>query len=131
MTAEAAATAVGIVACRGCCCGTDAKVPGADHEAQLDRLRDFADRNPGTATVRPSPCLGPCEYANVVVARPSRLGRSRGGRPVWLGLVDDYALELVQEWARAGGPGIAELPDALQLHQISRPRAGTPAAPAG
>lgn len=48
-------------------------------------------------------------------------GRRAGGRPVWLGLVDDYALDLLQDWLHRGGPGLAALPDLLALQQFPRP----------
>lgn len=117
-----ASTTVGVVVCRGCCCGSPAKDPATDHEAQLERLHRFAFDNPSDVTVRTTLCLGPCEYANIIVVRPSPVGRLRGGRPVWFGLVDDYALNKLQAWVAGGGPGLAGLPDELQLHEISRPR---------
>ena len=112
----------GIVLCRGCCCGSVAKRPHVDHAAALARLEAFATTHAQVAAVRTSECLGPCEQADVVVVRPSPEGRRRGGRPVWFGLVDEYALELLTEWVGAGGPGIAPVPDLLVLHRIERPR---------
>jgi (2Fe-2S) ferredoxin len=103
-----------IVVCRDCCCGT-AKVAG-DHAAQTARLR-------AEAPVRVSECLDVCDQANVVVVRPSSAGRAAGGRPVWLGLVNDpAATEDIVAWVRAGGPGIAPLPDILDLYTFTPPR---------
>lgn len=106
-----------IVVCRDCCCGT-AKVAG-DHAAQTARLR-------AEAPVRVSECLDVCDQANVVVVRPSSAGRAAGARPVWLGLVNDQAAtEDIAAWVRAGGPGIAPLPDILELYTFTPPRRRT------
>ncbi|MGK5499752.1 (2Fe-2S) ferredoxin domain-containing protein [Streptomyces sp. URMC 125] len=104
-----------VTVCRDCCCGTS-KVPGVDHAAQLARLRR-------ETRVRVSGCLDVCERANVVVVQPSAAGRAAGGRPVWLGLVNDpAATEDVAAWIRAGGPGLAPCPDVLELYVFPAPR---------
>nr|WP_199566820.1 hypothetical protein [Streptomyces triticagri] len=104
-----------VVVCRDCCCGT-AKIPGVDHRAQTERLRS-------EVPVRISECLDVCEQANVVVVQPSAAGRAAGGRPVWLGLVNDAAAtEDIVAWVRAGGPGVAPLPEILELHTFAQPR---------
>lgn len=115
----------GVVVCRGCCCGVTEKNPGADHEGHLVRLRRFARAHPAIALVRTTECLGPCADANVIVVRPSAAGRRNGGRPVWLGLVLDHAaVDLLETWVGAGGPGLAPLPACLDLHVISPPAHG-------
>lgn len=108
-----------VTVCRGCCCGT-AKVPGLDHAAQLAQLRrDLAT----IAEVRPSDCLDACEHANVIVVQPSPTGRAAGGRPVWLGLVNDTdAAEDITTWIQNGGPGLADPPDILDLYVFTPPR---------
>ncbi|GAA2574113.1 MULTISPECIES: (2Fe-2S) ferredoxin domain-containing protein [Streptomyces] len=107
-----------VVVCRDCCCGSG-KVTGVDHTAQTERLRE-------AAPVRVSECLDVCDQANVIVVQPSAAGRSAGARPVWLGLVNDpAATEDVVSWVREGGPGVAPLPDILDLYVFSprgRPR---------
>ena len=104
-----------VTVCRDCCCGGP-KVTGVDHGEQLARLRR-------EAPVRVSDCLGVCERANVVVVRPSAAGRAAGARPVWLGLVNGQdATEDVAGWIRAGGPGIAPIPNILDLHVFTPPR---------
>ncbi|MFI9612835.1 (2Fe-2S) ferredoxin domain-containing protein [Streptomyces sp. NPDC052023] len=115
-----------VVVCRDCCCGSP-KVTGVDHEAQVLRLAE-------DAPVRITGCLDVCDQANVVVVQPSSAGRAAGGRPVWLGLVNDSAAtEDVAAWVRAGGPGLAALPDILDLYVFTPPRRarsgalGTPA----
>ncbi|MFG2607181.1 (2Fe-2S) ferredoxin domain-containing protein [Streptomyces sp. NPDC048514] len=119
---DAAAPASGpvpcrVVVCRDCCCGTP-KVTGVDHAAQTARLR-------ARVPVRISACLDVCEQANVVVVQPSAAGRAVGARPVWLGLVNDpEATEDIVDWVRAGGPGIAPLPDILELYTFTPPRLG-------
>ncbi|QXE39566.1 (2Fe-2S) ferredoxin domain-containing protein [Streptomyces sp. GMY02] len=107
-----------VVVCRDCCCGS-AKVTGVDHAAQTARLR-------AEVPVRISACLDVCEQANVIVVQPSAAGRAAGGRPVWLGLVNDPdATEDITDWARAGGPGITPMPEILGLYAITPPRLGT------
>lgn len=110
---------VAVLVCRGCCCGNPANRPDIDHGSQLDRLRAFADRHPTTVRVQTTECLGPCENANVVVVRPTPAGRRAGGRPVWLGLVDDHAITLVERWVEAGGPGVVAPPGPLELQVIA------------
>lgn len=105
--------------CRGCCCGTT-KVPGVDHAAQLARLREELR---GQAQVRVSECLDMCDYANVAVVQPSSAGRRAGARPVWLGLANDTdAIADIIEWVVAGGPGVAEPPNVLDLLIINPSR---------
>ncbi|OON80526.1 hypothetical protein [Streptomyces tsukubensis] len=107
-----------VVVCRDCCCGTP-KVTGVDHAVQTARLR-------AQVPVRVSACLDLCEQANVIVVQPSAAGRAAGGRPVWLGLVNDPdATEDIAAWARAGGPGVAPRPDILDLYTIRPPRRRT------
>ncbi|MEV6762579.1 (2Fe-2S) ferredoxin domain-containing protein [Streptomyces sp. NPDC051105] len=116
--ARRAATAPGaaqptVTVCRGCCCGTP-KTPGLDHTAQLRALRQ---QLAGVATVRVTNCLTACERANVIVVQPSAEGRSNGGRPVWLGLVNDPdATTDITAWIREGGPGLADPPTILDLY---------------
>ncbi|WP_406385096.1 (2Fe-2S) ferredoxin domain-containing protein [Streptomyces sp. NBC_01618] len=99
--------------CRGCCCGT-AKIPDVDHAGQLAELRRSLGE---TATVRAVECLDACEQANVIVVQPSAEGRAAGGRPVWLGLVNDSdAVKDIAAWAAAGGPGLEDAPEILDLY---------------
>ncbi|MFE1322813.1 (2Fe-2S) ferredoxin domain-containing protein [Kitasatospora phosalacinea] len=115
----AAAARCTVSVCRGCCCGTP-KVPRLDHAAQLAELRAGLAE---VATVRPVPCLDACEHANVVVVQPSAEGRRAGGRPVWLGLVNDRdASADITAWIAAGGPGLAEMPAILDLYAFSPSR---------
>jgi (2Fe-2S) ferredoxin len=108
-----------VTVCRGCCCGTP-KVPRLDHAAQLAGLRQALK---GVAQVRVSDCLDACERANVVVVQPSAAGRAAGGRPVWLGLVNDTdAAEDVAAWLRAGGPGLTDPPCVLDLYAFTPSR---------
>ncbi|MFF9350427.1 (2Fe-2S) ferredoxin domain-containing protein [Streptomyces sp. NPDC014734] len=99
--------------CRGCCCGTP-KIPDVDHAGQLSGLRRALDT---VATVRAVECLDACEQANVIVVQPSARGRGAGGRPVWLGLVNDPdAVRDIAAWVEAGGPGLADPPEILDLY---------------
>ncbi|MGW1800915.1 (2Fe-2S) ferredoxin domain-containing protein [Streptomyces sp. NPDC001984] len=108
-----------VTVCRGCCCGTP-KIPGLDHAQQLARLRE---RLAGQAQVRVSGCLAACEHANIIVLQPSAEGRKAGGRPVWLGLVNDEdATADITAWIEAGGPGLADPPGVLDLYAFSPSR---------
>lgn len=109
-----------VTVCRGCCCGTAAKVPRLDHEAQLIDLRTLLA---GVAMVRRTDCLDACERANVIVVQPSAEGRQAGGRPVWLGQVNDSgAAADITAWVKDGGPGLAEPPDILDLYTFTPSR---------
>jgi (2Fe-2S) ferredoxin len=91
-------------------------VTGVDHDDQLARLRE-------AGPVRVSSCLDVCERANVIVVQPSAAGRAAGARPVWLGLVNDAAATAdIAAWVRAGGPGLAEPPEVLDLYAFTPPR---------
>ncbi|MBY8885258.1 (2Fe-2S) ferredoxin domain-containing protein [Streptomyces sp. PTM05] len=108
-----------VTVCRGCCCGTE-KIPGVDHAGQLAALRAALD---GVAAVRAVDCLDACDQANVVVVQPSPAGRRAGGRPVWLGLVNDRdATDDIATWAGAGGPGLVDPPAILDLYAFRPPR---------
>ncbi|AWW41383.1 (2Fe-2S) ferredoxin domain-containing protein [Streptomyces cadmiisoli] len=103
------------VVCRDCCCGSP-KVSGVDHARQTARLAE-------EAPVRVSDCLDVCDHANVIVVQPSSEGRAAGGRPAWFGLVNDSAAtEDIAAWVRVGGPGVAALPDILELYAFTPPR---------
>ncbi|MEV4454072.1 (2Fe-2S) ferredoxin domain-containing protein [Streptomyces mirabilis] len=119
-TAQAGAGRPTVTVCRGCCCGTPAKVPRLDHEAQLTDLRTSLA---GVAMVRRTDCLDACERANVIVIQPSAEGRKAGGRPVWLGQVNDPddAADITA-WVKNGGPGLAEPPDILDLYTFQPSR---------
>ncbi|GAA3453989.1 (2Fe-2S) ferredoxin domain-containing protein [Dactylosporangium matsuzakiense] len=118
-TPATAPDACTVTVCRGCCCGTP-KIPGLDHAAQLAQLRRRLD---GAARVRTSDCLDACDYANVIVVQPSPAGRRAGGRPVWLGLVNQAeATGDIDAWVRAGGPGLADPPAVLDLYTFSPAR---------
>ncbi|MFF7633427.1 (2Fe-2S) ferredoxin domain-containing protein [Kitasatospora sp. NPDC008050] len=109
-----------VTVCRGCCCGTAQKVPGLDHAGQLTGLRAALA---GVAEVRPVGCLDACERANVIVVQPSPQGRRAGGRPVWLGQVnDEEAARDIAAWVAAGGPGAVEPPGVLDLYAFSPSR---------
>ncbi|OIJ92195.1 hypothetical protein BIV25_28250 [Streptomyces sp. MUSC 14] len=108
-----------VTVCRGCCCGT-AKIPGVGHASQLAALK--AELGP-VAQVRAVNCLDACEQANVIVVQPSSAGRAAGGRPVWLGLVNDPdATTDITTWVRAGGPGLSDPPELLGLYEFSPSR---------
>ncbi|MFF2407497.1 (2Fe-2S) ferredoxin domain-containing protein [Streptomyces sp. NPDC058092] len=99
--------------CRGCCCGT-AKIPEVDHAGRLAELRRSLGE---AATVRAVECLDACEQADVIVVQPSAEGRRAGGRPVWLGLVNDPdAVKDIAAWVGAGGPGLVDAPEILDLY---------------
>ncbi|MFD8936287.1 (2Fe-2S) ferredoxin domain-containing protein [Streptomyces sp. NPDC059578] len=109
-----------VTVCRGCCCGTLAKAPHLDHGAQLTDLRTALA---GVATIRRTDCLDACERANVIVIQPSAEGRKAGGRPVWLGQVNDpsAAVDIIA-WVTDGGPGLVEPPGVLDLYAFQPSR---------
>lgn len=95
-----------VLVCRGCCCGTERRLPGVEHERHLDRLRADAD---GVAQVRVVDCLGPCERANVVEIR-------RGTDRTWLGQINtDRQIDSLVTWLRSADTG---LPADLAASQI-------------
>lgn len=97
--------------CRDCCCGTERKHPGVDHDGLLARLEVGAG---GHARVLRSACLLACDESNVVVVTPSAAGRRAGGRPVWLrAVLDDATVDAVNAWVAVGGPGVAAVPAVL------------------
>lgn len=106
--------------CRGCCCGTAAKRPDVDHEAQRVRLDELSAQ--GVVAWRETECLGPCDDANVLVVHPTQQARARGARPVWLARVCGDQLEVVIQWVTAGGPGSQALPPSLSAYLIPRAR---------
>lgn len=117
-----------VAVCRGCCCGSP-KITGIDHNGQLADLRHLLAET--SARVRITQCLGPCAQGNVVV-QPSPHSRGLGAGPVWLGGVNDRgAARVIAEWIRAGGPGTAEMPDALAPSVFVRPADHTATGGAG
>ncbi len=86
-----------MLACRGCCCGTDAKHPDVDHDAHLARLRRAAEE--AGARLWTVDCLGPCERSNVVVVRSGAQRRWFGG------LLSDDAVASVASWVETGATG--------------------------
>ncbi len=108
-----------VTVCRGCCCGPP-KIPRLDHAAQLADLRESLAE---VAVVRPTSCLDACDHANVMVIQPSTAGRRAGGRPVWLGLVNDLDATCdITAWVEAGGPGLADPAAVLDLYTFSPSR---------
>lgn len=103
-----------VIVCRGCCCGTK-DFPGLNHAAQYTGLKRALEPS---ASVRASDCLDACEQANVIVVQPSVAGRTAGGRPVWLAMANDHDIEAdITAWVEAGGPGLAEMPQVLDLYE--------------
>ncbi len=73
--------------------------------------------------MRVTDCLDACERADVVVIQPSATGRRAGGRPVWLGLVNDLDATVdIAAWVARGGPGVTDPPGILGLYTFSPPR---------
>ncbi|GLY32581.1 (2Fe-2S) ferredoxin domain-containing protein [Kineosporia sp. NBRC 101731] len=103
-----------VTICRGCCCGSPAKIPHLDHEAQFTSLHRALQ---GVARIRRTSCLDACDEANVMVIQPSAEGRRAGGRPVWLGHVNDPdAAADITAWVDNGGPGLADPPGVIDLY---------------
>lgn len=107
-----------VTVCRDCCCGTERKHPGIEHDAQLKTLRDGLSVS-GRVIV--SQCLLVCDRSNVMVVSPSPAARGSGAKPVWLaGMLAPKYTEAVVDWVRAGGPGVAEMPRALRSRVEAR-----------
>ena len=63
-------------------------------------------------------CLDACERGDVVVVRPVPAARAAG--PAWFAqLAGDELTAALHSWIRAGGPGLAPLPDQLAPRAIS------------
>ncbi|MDC7120592.1 hypothetical protein OMK64_03480 [Cellulomonas fimi] len=112
------ATRPGLTACSLCAgetLGDDDPLEGG----QLARLKALRSR--GLADLTLSECLDECERGDVVVARPSVVGRRSAGRPVWFErLAGDGLTRELERWLEQGGPGVAEQPAALLALQIDR-----------
>jgi hypothetical protein len=91
--------------CRHSCCGSTAKHPDTDHNAQRRSLEFMTE--PGLR-VRVVDCLDECARSDVVLVR--RHGRHRSGRDVWLEQVltatDNSELPA---WLRDGAQTITRL----------------------
>ena len=108
---------IGITVCRGRRCTAAGDRPGTDLAEQRERLGDLADA--GYTALRGTTCLSQCRRSNVVVVQPVLTARLRGARPVLIGPLDDALLPELEDWIRAGGPGRAPLPDALNSRVIT------------
>lgn len=68
-------------------------------------------------------CFDVCEGDSVTVVRPSPEGRRAGGRPCWLRETHDPdVLDALASWLQAGGPGLADAPDLVEIHAFTPPR---------
>lgn len=102
--------AVTVLVCRGCCCGTERKHPQVDHLAQLNAIRDTAER--ARAQVRVTDCLDACDRSNVLVLRR----RQRSGTvTVWLGgVLAAHQTSALCDWMAGPRRDPTSLPDGLQ-----------------
>lgn len=117
-TVEPAPGTPGLTVCSLCVGETLAPhdpLPGG----QAERLRRLAAD--GVVRLTWVECLDECERGDVVVARPTGSCRRAGVSPVWFERLagDDASAEL-GSWLRAGGPGRAPLPPALEGHALER-----------
>jgi predicted metal-binding protein len=96
--------------CRGCCCGTESKHPGLDHQGQVERLR-AALPTEIPSTLREVDCLGECSSSNVIVVR-------RGQNRRWFGeMLGPERTEMLAEWIRGGANDV--LKEALAAQEFS------------
>lgn len=108
----------GLTAC-SLCAGETLGDHDPSPDGQLGRLRALADA--GLARLSLVECLDECERGDVVVVRPSREGRTCGGRPVWFEqLAGEERSAGLAAWLGDGGPGLAPLPGALEPVVIVR-----------
>jgi hypothetical protein len=63
-----------VVVCRGCCCGSLRKHPGADHRAQVEALAAGLAAIPGSR-LRLTGCLDLCRNSNVIGVSDGRSGQ--------------------------------------------------------
>lgn len=116
----------GITACSLCAgetLGEDDPLEGG----QLERLRRIERFRVARLTL--SECLDECDRGDVVVARPSPLGRSARVAPLWFErLAGDDLTEQFSDWLARGGPGLADLPPDLRGRVIHRGGSGGAAA---
>ncbi|MGR7002535.1 hypothetical protein ACU686_38505 [Yinghuangia aomiensis] len=107
--------------CRGCCCGSS-KVAGIDHDAQLRNLR--AALSGSTTRLRVTGCLparAPTPTSSS--SNPPRAGAPKAAaRPGSATVNDHHATADIAAFTHAGGPGITELPEILQLYVFTPPR---------
>ena len=97
-----------VLLCRGCCCGTTAKHPGADHLEQELALERAVGTRPDVE-LRVVDCLDECDRSNVVVVR--RHGRPPRERDTWLGgVVTATANRALLDWVEQGAPEPAPAP---------------------
>lgn len=109
-----------LLLCRGCCCGTTAKVPRLDHLAQEDALLAVAS---GDVEVRVVDCLDECDRANVAVVRRPQLPRKE--RDLWLGgLTTARATDALAGWLRDGAAGTPPRELAGRVFRHLPPRKG-------
>ena len=109
-----------LVVCHGCCCARDGKARSIEALILLEELRDACGPE---VLITTSQCLGPCSEADVVVVRPSRSARGRGGGLMWLRWMrDPDAFRDLADWATAGGPGTARMPASLARREFSPPK---------
>ena len=86
---------------------------------QAERLHRLAAA--GTARLTWVECLDECERGDVVVARPAGRCRRSGAAPVWFErLAGDHPTAALDGWLRAGGPGAAPVPAALDALVVER-----------
>ncbi|WP_322785554.1 hypothetical protein [Cellulosimicrobium cellulans] len=110
-----ARTVPGITAC-GLCAGETLAATDTRPGGQLERLRRIAESGDARLTV--VDCLDACERGDVVVVRPVPAARAAG--PAWFEqLAGDELTAALHSWIRAGGPGLAPLPDQLAPRVIS------------
>lgn len=108
----------GLTAC-SLCAGETLEGVDTAPGGQLERLRRLAAD--GVARLTLVECLDECERGDVVVARPCGVARESGAVPVWFEqLAGDDATRALEAWLRAGGPGAAPMPDALDPLVILR-----------
>lgn len=100
-----------VMLCRDCCCGTAAKHPRTDHDAQLLALEEAVADNPAIA-LRVVDCLDECDRSNVAVVR--RPQAAKGKRDTWFGgLLAESTTRSFAAWVADGADADA-LPQPLR-----------------
>jgi hypothetical protein len=110
-----------VMLCRDCCCGSTAKHPDSDHDAQRRSLESMTESG---LRVRVVDCLDVCARSNVVLVRRHR--RRRSERDVWLEKVLTAAdTGELQAWLRDGAQDDHPLLDRLRFVNVHQGRRGS------
>lgn len=109
MTRMSSGPRFSVMVCHDCCCGTDRKHPGVDHETVR---QDLLGLDSATIRVRVVDCLDACGRSNVVLVRDH--ARPRRERDTWLAQIHDPAkVRAIATWVEDAH---VPVPETLEEH---------------